>query len=427
MALTFYIASTVLFTIAIIHSNIVNRYWLTLPNVLFVSLSVNFVLYLCGWSTRFIEPVYDRTYYIIGLLQLVFALVSFGYRKPHKLNRIKLKRIKIIKEPGIPIASLLLIICILFCAIENIYLHGGLFARSDLYHTGSMPLIGPVLKALYPVAYIFAFIEFTNSKSKATLVLFVVSLIYSVVGSQGRFWAICSLLCVVFFAAYYERPNTDNKKKRKEKGWFASIKLRYKIIIIAIIAIGFNYLMTMGINRISMFTYADIIGYSGPWKNTAFGEAFAWYYGYFPFSFYNLNTTIRRVFNSNIITWGGFLLYPFLSIINVESLVGIDYSKMTLNARVIQNNAATVATGYYESITDFHDFFIISIAILLLITFATIRKKKLNNYISYSYMLVVWLFMSFLNVFTVGIPLYVYILSWLFAKFFVKHNITIDT
>lgn len=420
MALTFYIVSTILFAIAVVHSNIVNRYWLTLPNILFVSLSVNFLFYLCGWSTQFIEPVYNRTYYIIGLIQIVFAIISFGYKKPPELKKIELKRIKIGRGYGISIAILLLVLCILFCAIENLYLHGGLFAGNDLYHTGSMPLLGPILKALYPVAYVFAFIEFVNSRSKTTLVLFIISLVYSVVGSRGRFWAVCSLLCVLIFAAYYERPNRE--KRRSKKGWFASLKLRYRILIIAVFVVAFNYLMTMGVNRISMFTYADIIGYSGPWRKTAFGEAFAWYYGYFPFSFYNLNTTARYIYDSNIITWGGFLFYPFLSIINLEGIFGIDYSEMTINARVIQNNAATVATGYYESISDFHDFFLISVVILVIITFATMRRKKLNNYISFSYMLVVWFFMSFLNVFTVGIPVYVFIISYILSKLFVKEH-----
>ncbi len=420
MALAFYIASTIFFTIAVIQCNIKTKYWLALPNILFISVCVNFLLYLCGWSLRFVEPVYDRTYYVIGTLQLIFGIVTMFYKRPEKLGEIQFKRIKLGQFRGFSIAAILLSLCILLCAIENLYLHGGLFASNYYYHTASMPLVGPILKALYPVSYIVAFIEFTNSKSKSVLVLFVVSIVYSVVGSQGRFWTICSFLSVLVFASLYEKPAL--RKKKKEKGWFASLKLRYKLVILTVSILAFNYLMTMGVNRINMFTYADIIGYSGPWKDTALGESFAWYYGYFPFSFYNLNTTIQNIYDHNILSLGSFLAYPFLSLINLEGVFGIDYTALTKTARVIQNNAATVATGYFESVSDFHELFAISILVLLSITYMCRKRVRLSNYISYSYMLVVWLFMSFLNMFTVGIPLYVFIISAVINRIFVRES-----
>ena len=387
--------------------------------IMFLSLTVNFILYLQDWSTSFRDPVYSETYILVGILQLLFCIVAIKDNEHDKLDTIKLKKIRF-NGIRVNISDILLITCILFCAIENIYVQGSLFAKGSALHTASMPIIGPALRALYPIAYIYAFVDLTNHQSIPTLVLLIVCIVYSVIGGQGRFWCVCSLICMFIFITFYKI--SIRYKKDKKQTWFSNLKLRYKVLFIIALLVAGNYLLNMGVMRISTLTFSDVTGYNGPWKKTVFGEIFAWYYGYFPFSYYNLNVTLHNILTNNLCTYGGFLFYPFLSVLKVDSLFNVDYTVMTKNARVVQNNAATVATGFFEGFSDFRWAFLISIIILLVFTFQFRGKKKLWGYISYSYMLTVWLFMSFLNIFTVGIPIYVLIFSWIFDKLFAVHT-----
>jgi len=175
----------------------------------------------------------------------------------------------------------------------------------------------------------------------------------------------------------------------------------------------------MGESRINTFTYAEVIRYCGPFVGTELGNLIAWFYGYFPYSFYNLNCTLLNIANNGLYTYGQFFLYPFVAFFKLAKLFGIDYEALNFSTRVIGNTAATVATGYYEFFADFGYFFPIGVLWLLFITKRFENKDNLFNLACYSYMCCVWILMSFVNVFTIGIAIYFFVFMYFINKYFV--------
>ena len=124
----------------------------------------------------------------------------------------------------------------------------------------------------------------------------------------------------------------------------------------------------------------------------------------------------------NISTHGAFFVLPFLSVLQLDGLSGIDYTTMTKSISVVTNTAANVTTGYYEMYADFGKLFFVTVLVYLAITAFFEKRSTFASLISSRYMWTVWGAMSFLNVFTVGVPIYVFLLSWLLDVFIVERN-----
>lgn len=411
---TYYFITTILFTFGVVLSYIRNRKILTIPNIVFWSVTVNFLLYLMNWSTNIREPVYDVTYYVIGTIQLIFFIYSFAKRQGiDKSTKYRLKKISC-GRVSVQFSIILLVGCLLLCVFENYLMFGGLIASDSSSHTSSIPLISPMLKALYPVAGIAAFIDYDNSKKKSILIWAGIVLIYSIVGAKGRFW---SLIALSVTLVYMSSRNYAKYVTRKSISWFSAIKTRYKVLIFAIIAGALYYLLNMGAARINTYTYAQLLGYNGPGEGKMIGDVLAWYYGYFPFSFYNLNTTLNSIVQSGQYSLGQFLLIPYAAFLHITDLLGWDYGALTYGTRIIQINVATVATGYYEAYKDFGPLFFISILSYVAITRLFEAKTSFFAKACFSYMAVVWFFMSFLNVYTVGVVVYYYIFVYIIDRY----------
>ena len=406
--------SIIIFVLSILYHKKNKGKWPLVPLIVFFSVTINFILYLFHWSDAMVEPVYPETYLMITTIQIVFSIYCFlpnqGVKKANfRTRKISLGNFKILPS------CLLLVLCLALCIMENFILFGSLIAANSHAHTSAVPILSSVLKGLYPLAGILTFIDYENTKKKSILLLASLVLVYSVIGSQGRFWPICAVLTTVFFMGH----KTYKKHGTKAIGWLKNIKLRYKVLGAIGLFYSLGYLINMGASRISMFTYSELLKYTGPGNGKNLGELLSWYYGYFPFSFYNLNTTIHSISQLRNYTYGQFLINPYACFFHVDSLLGIDYTLLNKSIRVVQLNVATVATGYYEFFSDFGYFFVIGILVFVIYTRYFEKKKTFLGIACYSYMLLVWVMMSFLNVYTVGIFIYFFVFAFIANKWIV--------
>ena len=188
-----------------------------------------------------------------------------------------------------------------------------------------------------------------------------------------------------------------------------------------ILLIGAVYtLLEMGATRLNVMTYKEKISYNGPFSNTFLGEAASWYYGYFPYSFYNLNLTLINIQSNHLYTYGQFFILPFLYVTKIYKLLGVGtYDELALSVRVIVNSGATVATAYFEFFADFGIFFILPIIFYLTMLHKLEIKNTVFSLGAYSYCILVWGFFCFYNVFSNGIPYTFMLLLFLVCKFFV--------
>lgn len=406
----FWIIATVFFTVTIVFSYYRNRKLVTIPNIIFLSTTVNFILYLQGWSNDFTIECQDITYCVIGVVQVIFGIYAImnnkvaleGKNRQYYLKRFTIGSVKIC------MSTLMIWLCILLTAVEAVYLNGSLITfESKEFHTLSMPVIGTIVRGLYPVSYIAAYLDWKKFKKKSTPVLVVLCILYALFATGSRFWTIISILTVCFFILEYEKDLIDK------------LPMKTKVIICILAYILFSTFIQLGIDRVGQnHIYMDLISYTGPFKGTWAATIFSWFYGYFPYSFYNLNVTLKHIVDANICTYGQFLVYPYVSFLHLDGLLGIDYQAITSNTRIISNTAATVATGYFEFFADFRNFFAVGLLILVAITIRYERRRNLSGFIGFASMETVWFLMSFNNNYTVGITIYVFFFAWVLNRFF---------
>lgn len=406
----FWIIATIFFTGSIIFSYFKNRKIVTVPNIVFVSTTINFILYLLGWSNDFTVECQDITYWLVGIVEVIFGVYAIFNNKirlkkrsrHYSLKRIRVGRFKIC------LSSIMALMCIMLTIIEALYLTGSLFTlESKQYHTLSMPIIGTVARGLYPVTYIAAYLDWKGYKQKGTIILSILCALYAVFAMGSRFWTVISILTVSFFIVEYEKDIINELSNKT------------KVCICILAYIMFSLFIQLGIDRVgSNHIYMDLISYSGPLKDTWMGTVISWFYGYFPYSFYNLNTTLKHIIDADICTLGKFFVYPYASFLHLDGLFGIDYTNMTKSVRIISNTAATVATGYFEFYSDFRNFFPVGILVFVAITLRHEKKRNLSGFIGFAAMETVWFLMSFNNTYTVGITLYVFFFAWIINRFF---------
>lgn len=400
---TVFVVATVIMTGVLLFKAFLDRRLVTLPNVVFVMTVVNFCLYLCNWSTMFVVPCSNSTYLVVLEVELAFTIYALVSKKDFSEDpRLSFKMITCMGRPLIKLTTLLSLVCLAGFIAENIYTHGSLFADDSAYHVESMPLVGPVVRGLMPISFSASLLEMIDKKNSIPSTLFFVLLaVYSVIGSRGRFWFMVSAICAVFVLSAYK------------KNLIRSIPLRYKfLVVVAVVALA-NVMFAFGVERMAQ-SFSFYIGYNGPFSDF---EPVAWYYGYFPYSFYNLNLTLAHIDFSSTFTNGAFLLLPFVYFLQLDGAFGLSYTDLTLSTRVVTNSAATVATGYYEMYSDFGPLMVVSLFVYLAITLHFERGQGFGALVSSRYMWTVWLFMSFLNIFTAGIPLYVFLFGWLVGRF----------
>ena len=413
----FFYAVTIIQIIEICYSYKKTKRIISIPNVFFVGVSINFILYLCNWSSLFIVKCLPVTYMVIGGCTLVVVIFDLIYLKKNKnivnsepisldlsIMRLRFGSIRI------HFSTVVFLICFSCAAIENFMMYHTLFPF--LYnidsHKYSSAVFGTLWKALYPVGFFSFYFEQKRvvKKKIVSYIILLLTSIYLLIGGGSRFWTFVTILSFVFFYFINVRKN---------------IKLKTVIFVVLVGTQILRVFLLMGMTRLqSAYTYMELIGYNGPFKNTIFSNAMSWFYGYFPYSFYNLNLTLQNIQNNGICTYGQFFMLPFLYLTKLYKLTSLDYSELALSVRVISNTSATVATAFFEFYSYFKYFFFLPMVFYCFCMYQFQSKNTLFSQGAYAYCLACLFLFSFYNVFSPGIP-YTFILLWyLFNKLLIR-------
>ena len=405
-----FIFSTIIEVIEMIYSFKRTHKFLTIQNVFFVSIIINFILYLCNWSSDFVVGCQPITYTVIIVTQVLVTITDFYYlSKPaNQLNFCE--KIKTIKFNGLFLSpsTILFIVCLLCGMAENYLTYGMLFPflNSIDSHKNVVPIFGTIWRSLYPIALIYLIAEGKYKEKKWYDFFFlIITALYLFISSGSRFWSVLSLCCAFFFWIKYKNPK---------------IRFNKFILIILVIVILVIVMLNMGISRLTIYSYEYKIGYKGPFAGTSFGETVSWYYGYFPYSFHNLNMTLMNISNNNRYTYGLFFILPVLYLTKTYKIFGLQsYNYYAMSVRIVTNTAATVATAFFEFYADFGPFFFIPILALLIVMNTLEKRKTIFSIGVFSYLLIIWYMFNFYNVISNGIPYTFMLFLFICNKFFV--------
>lgn len=371
-------------------------------SVFFVGITFNFLLYLLNWSTKFDLPCYDLTYTVIITSQVIMCLVDFIFLFSKKKNVKDINFQNINFQKGFFVLSeFILIACFILAAIENMITFKTLFPfLSNMNsHKNAIPIIGTLWRCLYPIG-LFSFIieNKKKNKKKGSFIILIGVAVYLLIGGGSRFWTTINIAAALIF--YF----TTREKK---------FTFSRKILILGA-AVAFLYvLLNMGMGRLqSAYPYSMLIGYNGPLAGTELGEVLAWYYGYFPYSFYNLNLTLRNIELNSLYTYGQFFFLPFATTIKIHTILDLPtYDSLSMSARIITNSSATVATAFFEFYADFGPFFFVPFLMYTISLYVLEKRNTVLSYSIYCYLIVCLFFFNFYNVISVGIP-YTFILLY---------------
>lgn len=410
--LIFFIITTIFEIIELIFSYKKSKKIISVHSVFFFGIILNFILYLCNWSTFFSQKCSDLTFIIICTCQIIviFCDVLYIFKKKSKKSNLEIKYKPLLfnNSKKIYFSIIILTMCLCLVAVENYLSYHTIFPFFNNIdsHKSHLSIIGTAWKVLYPIGLLMFVMELKWER-KSKLVWFYVILIsaYILLGNGSRFWSVLNIATAVI---YYLLTNKISFKK--------IIKISIPIIIFGFI------ILQMGLFRINnaTMTYSQMIGYNGPFVGTPLENIAAWIYGYFPYSFYNLNLTLTNIETYELSTHGLFFIHPFLTTLKLHKLFGLpSYSDIALSIRVITNPAATVATAFFEFYSDFGILFFVPFTLFLIFLYELQRRDGIYFKAVFSYFLVCFFFFNFYNVISIGIP-YTFLLVYTLLYFLLK-------
>lgn len=355
-------------------------------------------LFFAGWSVLFLTPIQDDFYWIFivfNMLLLLFQFVDPIVKLPRRLRfSYKLGPVFLVVVDSIYLLAMF---------IENYMGSGKILpglAGIDI-HTFHAPLFFYITGATYIVVALNTLAALDGKKWLLSFdILVVVLLFFGKSARMDAFIAIVECISLVAFIGITEAIN--GAKERSDKG---PSKIK-KVITAVLVSIVLLFVVQAGINignnRMNSYgrydiTYGDGIGYSGP---ELFGDALSLYYGYFPFSFYNLNNNIACVGQQG--TFAGVNSYRslYFGVLQFDNLFNVPLNEAN-DSKVIVTKGATVTTGFWDFYYDYGCYCMIPLAITLGI-YILLRHSLANNHrksptciIAYFYWVPLWFFMSF--------------------------------
>lgn len=355
-------------------------------------------LFFAGWSVLFLTPIQDDFYWIFivfNMLLLLFQFVDPIVKLPRRLRfSYKLGPVFLVVVDSIYLLAMF---------IENYMGSGKILpglAGIDI-HTFHAPLFFYITGATYIVVALNTLAALDGKKWLLSFdILVVVLLFFGKSARMDAFIAIVECISLVAFIGITEAIN--GAKERSDKG---PSKIK-KVITAVLVSIVLLFVVQAGINignnRMNSYgrydiTYGDGIGYSGP---ELFGDALSLYYGYFPFSFYNLNNNIACVGQQG--TFAGVNSYRslYFGVLQFDNLFNVPLNEAN-DSKVIVTKGATVTTGFWDFYYDYGRYCMIPLAITLGI-YILLRHSLANNHrksptciIAYFYWAPLWFFMSF--------------------------------
>lgn len=357
-------------------------------------------LYFAKWSTLITVPVQSDFYYIFICFNFILLFVQF-FDPVIKNNgvtqiRFKLNSGLIIAIDAIYVVSML---------IEN-YLGSG-FLLPALHgidiHTFHAPLLFYISGASYVIIAFNTLYALSAKRGFLLFDLLVIALLF--VGKSARmdaFIAIVEIASLVIFTGVVQLRRKISVDEGIEKKSFE--KRRH--VIRAAAAVGLACLVLIAVNigndRMNHYgtydlKYEEGIGYDGP---ELFGNIMAYYYGYFPFSFCNLNNNIAFVgYHEKYIGQDSFRAFYF-GILQSDNLFDLPLNEAN-DSKVIVTRGATVTTGFWDFYFDYGELCFIPM-IMSMIIYVLLRQNLMRNakakpsaFLSYFYWVPLWFFMSF--------------------------------
>lgn len=360
------------------------------------------VLYLCDWSLLIVKPIANDFYLIVGLF---FIFVSFTSWIEGKTQKIKKESVQLKNRYLIDLYTLFFIFC---CFLENYILSGHILPALfgiDIHTDKVGGLMWITNSYFLPLA--LNYIGFYKTKQKRYIGYFLFIVFLPLFGKGSRLDIFMNLLQVALLWLFL-RP-TSFKPKKRIKGNFKALKrlLKFLLKICLVIAVLFFLaflIILVGVYRSTgtlstQSMYALSIDYVGP--GTGFlKEVFAWSYGYFAFSFNNLNNNILNTWiEPNYIGLNSFKAFWFGLLHG--SWFGLS-SDAANNAKTIVTTSATTTTVFWDFYYDFYHLSFIPILItasfyLFLKKRAQKKSPKVGSILNYIYWCGLLLFISFNN------------------------------
>lgn len=355
-------------------------------------------LYFAGWSVLFLTPIQHDFYWIFIVFNMLLLLVQFLdplVKRPHGL-RFSYKL-------GPAFLAIVDIVYLLAMFAEN-YMGSGRvlpgLAGIDI-HTYHAPILFYITGATYIVVALNTLAALDGKKWLLAFDVLVVALLFF--GKSARMDAFIAIVECVSLVAFVGIPEAIRRKPSMPKKPRSKAK---KVLTAAAVVAVLVFVVQMGINigndRMNSYgrydiTYGDGIGYCGP---ELLGDALSLYYGYFPFSFYNLDNNIAFVGQQG--TFAGINSYRafYFGVLQFDNLFDLPLNEAN-SSKVVVTKGATVTTGFWDFYYDYGQLCAIPMAVTLLI-YLLLRRSLAKNYkcfpaciLAYFYWVPLWFFMSF--------------------------------
>ena len=358
-------------------------------------------IYHLNWSKMTVHPIANDFYLIFIYFGIMVIFTSVVERKCYPVNVQYVFSIK----SQLPI-QLFNIIYVVSCLLENIILSGNPFPMVfgiDV-HTGK---VGGLLWFTNTCFVILAinYLGFRYTHKVKYLIWMAIGILLPVAGKGSRQDAVMSIVQLILFAAFINREQIH---KAWEKGKISADtfgKALKRILIIILFILAAIVMVSWGIYRtVGIFSteskYVLSIGYTGPGKGI-WREILAWYYGYFSFSFNNLNNNILNTpihenwlgLNSFKAFWFGLMRLSWFGF----------HSDAANQTKTILTTSATVTTTFWDFYYDYGN--CCFIPMLISGIFYLGLKEKVSSpfsstgaYLRYFYWASLWFFAAFNNV-----------------------------
>jgi hypothetical protein len=382
----------------------------SLMNLLFFSVIVVFLLYLAKWSPLMGQTNW-LTYYVLATFELLVTAASFlpekgpvSERKSFFVVNLKIKKF-VIRW------SVFLLTCVLLgSVIENLYLSHSLlpFLSKIDTHVEAMPIVGSLVRASTPVAYIIFYLDYKQTHSKTLLAYCIFVALYLALGSGSRYWFLANAGIFFFFWLFSSRMDLEK------------MSLRAFGITLAVVFVLSGIVVAMGQFRIGSLNYSDLVQYNGPLAGSTIGEFFAWFYGYFPYSYENLNLSLANIFNGGFYTSGQAFFVPFNAFLKIYKFLPVSSETLLSQMRLSPNGSATVPTAFLYFFSDFGFFFFLTPSFYIFIYWFSKTRDTVLGYGIASSMAMVFLFFSFNDLFQNGVLLEFWLILFICQLLFIR-------
>jgi len=355
--------------------------------------------------------------YLLILNLTLLSIISILVEKPQGITYLVYVKNVRAGSASFNFLDVLNIIVLVMVFAESYILSGGYFfpylSKIDI-HVASLGMYSAILRSLDLLVFLVNYLQYYSTNKRLYLFFNTLLIVVNLITNGSRF--LVFMMIVSLFVEYL----MYNPLKKKRKTWI------FIILIFVVIAI-FLVISVLRLNNYDLqanITYKNLILYNGPFSETEFlGELFSTYYGYFPLSFNNLNLSIEKFKSYNFQhSYGQLFLSPLtVGIFKLNKLFDLNYFQAVYDVTEVTNAAATVPTGLFSAYIDFGNLNIVCLTLWFLVSlfFVTNIHRSPFFLVNYAGFATFWFtYTNFLDYFLTAVPLYLFILSFMFFQYF---------